>query len=81
LKSQLDEKREDLVLIDTALREDLSEKHLPSAQNACVFDVAFHDRAAALDGIQSGLIARAAGHGPQRQRWVVVYGSSERTPA
>ena len=81
LKSWLDEKRDDFVLIDTALPEHFAAAHLPGAQNACVFEVTFLDQVGALEGIQAGLLARATGHGPVRERRVVVYGSSERSLA
>ncbi|HMO64134.1 MAG TPA: rhodanese-like domain-containing protein, partial [Verrucomicrobiota bacterium] len=50
------------VLLDVRLPEDYAEAHLPGAVNACVFEVAFPQRAAEL--------------APDRARSVVVYGAA-----
>ena len=80
LRSWLDQRRE-FVLIDTAFPEDYAAQHLPSAQNACVFEVNFLDQVSALDGPQASVAARSTGGRPRRDVPVVVYGASTRSLA
>lgn len=67
LKAWIDEKG-DYVLIDTSLEEVFQAAHLPTAQNACVFEVTFLDQVKALRGIEAD---------PRTQRRpIVLYGNS-----
>ena len=64
LKSQLAEKPE-TVLIDLLSREHFAGRHIPGAQNACVFQVSFLDDLAAIV--------------PDKQAPLFVYGASSRS--
>jgi len=64
LEEWIEEKR-DLTIVDTLPEEQYRRIHLPGAVNACVYQVIFLERMAALV--------------PDQGRTVVVYGSSERS--
>ena len=75
LKSWLDQQRP-FILVDTRLKEDHAQIHLPGALNACVFEVNFLDQVAALHEV-----VRPNGEAPAQDAVVIVYGTSARSLA